>query len=97
MCVSLEVKKEYQTYAAELSRLVKYADRDDIDNDTISCKDAIIAIYHELQKKRKRADNTELMVQINGIVNEYIEIEQQEDGLASSRQFDIQCQQLKED
>ena len=89
MCVSLEVKKEYQTYASELSRLIKYADRDDIDDDTRGRKDAIIAIYHELQKKRKHADNTDLMVQINGIVNEYIEIEQQADRLAPSRQFDI--------
>ena len=89
MCVSLEVKKEYQTYASELSRLVKYADRDDIDGDTRRRKDAIIAIYRELQKKRKHADNTDLMVQINSIVNEYIEIEQQADGLAPSRQFDI--------
>ena len=89
MCVSLEVKKEYQTYAAELSRLIKYADRDEIADDTRCQKDAIIAIYHELQKKRKHADNTELMVQINRIVNEYIEIEQQVDGLTPSRQFDI--------
>ena len=89
MCVSLEVKKEYQTYAAELSRLIKYADRDEIDDNTRRRKDAIIAIYYELQKKRKHADNTELMVQINRIVNEYIEIEQQADGLIPSRQFDI--------
>ena len=89
LCVPLEVKKEYQTYAAELSRLIKYADRNDIDDDALSRKDAIIAIYHELQKKRKHADNTDLMVQINGIVNEYIEIEQQADGPTPSRQFDI--------
>ena len=88
-CVSLEVKKEYQTYAAELSRLVKYADRDNINNDTRSRKDAVVAIYRELQKKRKHADNADLMVQINGIVSEYIEIEQQADGLTPSRQFDI--------
>ena len=29
------------------------------------------------------------MVQINGVVNEYIEIKQQVDGLTSSCQFDI--------
>ena len=29
------------------------------------------------------------MVQINGIVNEYIEIEQQKEGTTPSRQFDI--------
>ena len=89
MCVSLEVKKEYQTYAAELSRLIKYANRDNIDDDTRRRKDAIIAIHRELQKKRKHADNTDLMVQINAIVNEYIEMEQPADGLVPSRRFDI--------
>ena len=89
MCASLEIKKEFQTYAVELTRLMKYADRDDVDDETRGKKDAIIAIHHELQKKRKHADNTDLMVQINRIVNEYITVEQQAEGLTVSRQFDI--------
>ncbi len=89
MCKTLEIKKEFQSYAAELSRLIKYADRDDIDSTTRAYKDAIIAIYNELQKKRKHADNTDLMVQINNIVNEYIQVEQQEDDPSSSHRFNI--------
>jgi len=89
MCETLEIKKTFQTYAVELNRLIKYADRDDVDHETRAYKDAIIVIYDELQKKRKHADNTDLMVQINGIVNEYILIERQGNGLVPSRQFDI--------
>lgn len=88
VCETLENKKTFQTYASELARLMKYIDREDIDGDTRKYKDAIIAISNELQKKRRHSDNTDLMVQINGIVNEYISVESQGDD-APARQFDI--------
>ncbi len=89
MCETPEIKKTFQTYATELKRLMKYADRDDVNQEARAYKDALIAIYDELQKKRRHVDNTDLMVQINGIVNEYILIECQGEGLVPSRQFDI--------
>ena len=46
-------------------------------------------IYEGLQQKRKHADNTDLMVQINGIVNEYIHVEKPDQEAVPSRQFDI--------
>ena len=52
-------------------------------------ENAILAIYEGLQQKRKHADNTDLMVQINGIVNEYIHVEKPDREAAPSRQFDI--------
>lgn len=89
MCESLEVRKTYLIYAGELSRLMKHVDRDDIDSTTRAYKDAIIAIYDALQKKRKHADNTDLMVEINKIVNEYVSIEPHQEGIIQSKQFDI--------
>lgn len=89
MCESLEIKKTYQTYASELSRLIKYADRDSISDETRAYKDAIVAIYNALMKKRKHSDNTDLMVQINGIVNDYIVIEKQTVENEPSKRFDI--------
>lgn len=86
MCETIELKKYFQTCAAELIRLMKYADRDDLDEDTRKDKNAIVAIYEELQKKRRHADNTDLMVQINGIINEHIHTEKQADGPSA---FDI--------
>ena len=90
MCSSPETKKSFETYANEIGRLVKYLDREDIDNDTRDQTDAILAIFREMQKKRKHIDTTDLMVEINHIINENIEIEHtDEDGLVQSRQFDI--------
>lgn len=42
-----------------------------------------------LQKKHKHSDNTDRMVQINGIVNEYVTIESNHLGLMQSKRFDI--------
>lgn len=89
VCGSIEDKKTFGTYASELNRLMKYADRDDISPTSRKEYEAIAAIYSELQKKRKHADTTDLMVEINGIINEYVEIEPQSEAVTSSRQFDI--------
>ena len=90
MCSSPETKKSFDTYANEIGRLVKYLDREDIDTDTRNQTEAILAIYREMEKKRKHIDNTDLMVEINHIINENIEIEHtDEEGLVQSRQFDI--------
>ncbi len=51
--------------------------------------DAIQAINDVLGKKRRHADTTDLMVQINAIINDYVEIEPQTEGITESRQFDI--------
>ena len=89
MCSSPEMKKSFETYANEISRLIKYLDRSDIAQDIRDRADAIKAIFREMQKKRKHIDTTDLMVEINRIINENVEIEEPEEGLVESRQFDI--------
>lgn len=74
LCVDLETKKTFQTYAAELVRLMKYVDRDDISKADRARKDALVAIYGELQKKRRKADNEALKKQIHDIIKDYVEI-----------------------
>lgn len=87
---SLEERKQFQTYASELGRMMKYADREDITAAVRQEYEAITAIYHELQKKRKHASNVDLMVEINNIISEYVQIETAAPGsIAQSRQFDI--------
>lgn len=87
---SLEERKQFQTYASELGRMMKYADREDITAAVRLEYEAITAIYHELQKKRKHASNVDLMVEINNIISEYVQIETAApDGIVQSRQFDI--------
>ena len=53
MCSDPETKKSFDTYANEISRLVKYLDRNDITQDVRDQTDAICAIFREMQKKRK--------------------------------------------
>lgn len=89
MCETLEIKKTFQTYANELDRMMKYADRQDVNNQTRAYNNAILAIDGELQKKRKHTSNVDLMVQINGIINDYISIEAQAPGVMPSKQFDV--------
>lgn len=90
MCSDLETKKSFSTYANEISRLVKYLARNDITQDVRGQTEAICAILREMQKKRKHIDTTDLMVEINNIINENVEIEcQVGEGLVESRRFDI--------
>ena len=89
MCESSETHKTYCTYATTQLKLWKYLDREDITADMKRQKDAIEAIYKELQKKRKHADITDLSVAINEIVNEHLEVEADQMMAAESRRFDI--------
>jgi type I restriction enzyme R subunit len=75
MCETAEIRKTYCTYATTLLKLWKYLDREDITHEMKQQKDAIEAIYKELQKKRQHADITDLSVAINQIVNDHLEIE----------------------
>lgn len=86
---TLEERKQFQTYANELIKMVKYVDRDDISADTRREYEAIVAIFHQLQKKRKHASNVDLMVEINGIISEYVQVDIPSEGLTPSRRFDI--------
>ena len=90
MCSTAETKKTFSTYASEIGRLIKYLDRNDVSQDVRERADAVQAIYREMQKKRKHIDTTDLMVEINRIINDNVEIEQPDgEGLAESRRFDI--------
>ena len=86
---TIEEKKTFQTYASELLRLMKYADREDIAPEVRKRYEAIAAIYGELKKKRRSASNVDLMVEINNILNDYVRVEQAAEGIVPSRQFDI--------
>ena len=90
VCGSIEDKKSFSTYASELKRLMKYADRDDVTGHMRRQYEAIAAIYGMLQKKRKHTDTTDLMVEINAIINDYVEIEpQQPNAITAPPRFDI--------
>lgn len=88
MCESVEIKRTFQTYASEILRLIKFVCKKDMEQEVFDAKDAIEAIYKELQEKRKHADNTDLIVEINKIISEYVSVEEKNNE-EESRQFDI--------
>ncbi|MDE6553048.1 MAG: type I restriction endonuclease subunit R [Muribaculaceae bacterium] len=89
MCSTSEVRKTYCTYGGTIKRLMKFITHDDItDSKILADKNAIIAIYAQLQTKRKSADITDLSVAIHNIISD--EVGTKPDGnLKGSRQFDI--------
>ena len=89
VCGTIEDKKSFSTYATELIRFMKYTDRNDVTGQTRKEYDAVAAIYAELQKKRRHVDTTDLMVEINAIINEYVQIDIPDPDSAPSRRFDI--------
>lgn len=90
VCATLEEKKAFSSYAAELVRLMKYLDRNDVNVQTRKEYDAIAEIYAFLQRKRRHIDNTDLMVQINSIIGDYVRIEDQPGAAGSeAKRFDI--------
>ena len=90
LCSSREGKKTFTTYAAELNRLMKYTDREDIPEHIRKEYEAISAIYGLLQQKRKHVNTVELMIEINGIISEYIRIEHGSEVVCEEpRRFDI--------
>lgn len=89
VCGTISDKKTYQTYAGELSRLSRFADRDDIDRDTRRRRDAVLAIDGELRKKRLHADTTDLMVRIHRLIDDQIYVVPQAETEKESRRFDI--------
>lgn len=75
VCGTVEERKTFSAYASELNRLMKYTDRDDIDRNVRKVYEAVAAIYAEIKKKRKHINITDLMVEINNIISDYVEIE----------------------
>ena len=79
VCGTIEDRKTFVTYGSEISRLIRYTNRDELTSEQRSECNAIIAINNVLKRKRRHIDITDLMVEINSIINEYIQIEEQSD------------------
>ena len=91
MLCDAETKKKFNTYASEISRLGKYLSREDMTPQTKEKADAILAIYRQMQSKRKHININDLMVSINEIISENVEIQETANGgvLKESKRFDI--------
>ncbi|MBS7363641.1 MAG: type I restriction endonuclease subunit R [Paludibacteraceae bacterium] len=91
MCETVEIRKSYSTFISTLLKLWKYLDREDITVEMRRKKDAVEAIWKEMQKKHKHTDITSLSAAINEIVNSHLEIDVETPLMLEedSRRFDI--------
>lgn len=89
VCGTVEERKTFSAYASELNRLMKYTDRDDIDRNVRKEYEAVAAIYAEIKKKRKHINITDLLVEINNIISDYVEIEHSYMTNEEVKRFDI--------
>lgn len=74
MCASEEIKKRFEILARELFKLFKYTERHEVTEVHRAYKNAISAVYDQMQEKRKHSDTTDLMVAVNQIVSKYVEV-----------------------
>lgn len=89
MCETSKIRKTFCTYGGTIKRLIKFVSHDDISDPIVrDRKDAIIAIFNQLQKRRKEADTTELSVAIHDIISDEVGTKPDDD-LQGTRQFDI--------
>lgn len=74
VCTTAEIKKRFEIQARELFRKFKYIESKEVSEETVQYKNAISAIYDQLQEKRKHADNSALMSQISDIVSNHVSV-----------------------
>ena len=90
MCATDEIKKRFEIQARELFRMFKYIEKGEVSDETVRYKNAISAVYDQLQEKRIHADNSALMAHINQIVSEYVSVVHYSgEELVESKKFDI--------
>lgn len=88
VCATTEIKKRFEIQARELFRKFKYIESKEVSEETVQYKNAISAIYDQLQEKRKHADNSALMSQISDIVSNHVSVTRVIHS-ADSKKFDI--------
>lgn len=89
MCSTEDIKKRFEVMARELFKLFKYAERHEVSDVQRSYKNAISAVYDQMQEKRKHADTTDLMIAVNQIVSAYVTVQKNDADLVESKRFDI--------
>ncbi len=89
MSISEEIKKRFEIMARELFKLFKYAERHEVSDSHRAYKNAISAVYDQMQEKRKYSDTTDLMLTVNEIVSEYVVVKKNEPSTVESKRFDI--------
>jgi type I restriction enzyme R subunit len=84
-----ESKKRFGVLARELFKLFKYINWQEVEHPVLTKRDAIDAVYKELNKRRDVADTGDIMVKLQQIVDEHITVQPPVEGQKLSVKFDI--------
>lgn len=87
--VTDESKKRFGIMARELFKMHKFVTSKELEPRLVSSYDAIRAIYSQVNKKVERADTTDLMVELQRIVDDHISVTSTDEGQKSGTRFDI--------
>lgn len=87
--VTDESKKRFGIMARELFKMHKFVTSKELEPRLVSSFDAIRAIYSQLNKRVEHADTTDLMVELQRIVDEHIDVKSTDEEQKNDTKFDI--------
>ncbi|WP_418243750.1 type I restriction endonuclease subunit R [Ellagibacter isourolithinifaciens] len=89
MSATDEVKKRFGIMCRMLFKLYRFVTRTEVGEDLACRRDAVRAVYNQINQRRATADTTELMRQVRDIVSEHVEIGKTTEQAKEGTRFDI--------
>lgn len=89
VCGTDETKKRFNIMCRELFRMYRFVTVREVGSDLAALRDALRAVYNHLNKQRAHADTTELLVKLQGIVDDHITVKSASDEAKEGTRFDI--------
>lgn len=89
MSATDEVKKRFGIMCRMLFKLYRFVTRTEVGEDLACRRDAVRAVYNQINQRRATADTTELMRQVRDIVSEHVEIGKTTEQAKEGTCFDI--------
>ena len=89
MSATDEVKKRFGIMCRMLFKLYRFVTRTEVGEDLACRRDAVRAVYSQINQRRATADTTELMRQVRDIVSEHVEIGKTTEQAKEGTRFDI--------
>lgn len=89
MSATDEVKKRFGIMCRMLFKLYRFVTRAEVGEDLACRRDAVRAVYNQINQRRATADTTELMRQVRDIVSEHVEIGKTTEQAKEGTRFDI--------
>ncbi|WP_419064413.1 type I restriction endonuclease subunit R [Ellagibacter isourolithinifaciens] len=89
MSATDEVKKRFGIMCRMLFKLYRFVTRAEVGEDLAYRRDAVRAVYNQINQRRTTADTTELMRQVRDIVSEHVEIGKTTEQAKEGTRFDI--------